>query len=530
MLIVSKSKIIFAVIVCFFGLLFAIPSAIDQKTYDSLPKFMQHTVNLGLELRGGSHLQLEVDIKSVLKEYIEEILNEVRKQLRKSNIKYQKMNVNNDNSGCTIEINLQKESDFSAVEKIMLKIESDLQINKKDHVLVAKMSSEFINKFQKRIVNESIEVIRRRIDETGTKEPTILRQGNDRIILQLPGVENPAEVKSLLGQTAMLTFHAVDEGMQVITATNGETPNIPTYSDVVYLPEDRGDGVVLYIPVKKQILLTGKALIDAQMNISQETGMPCVEIKFDKIYGSKRIAELSYQYLNKQFAMVLDGKVLSAPVFRAVLTNGMAVISGNFVAEEASKLALLLRAGSLPAPLKVVEERNIGPSLGMDSIASGKNATILAFALVSIFMILAYGMFGTFSVISLGINITLLFAALTLLGATLTLPGIAGIALTIGMAVDSNVLIYERIREEIRLGIKTISAVEQGYKMAKMTILDSNFTTLVGSIVLYEFGSGPIRGFAVTLALGTVISLFTTFFVTKSLIAFSLKKNSNIII
>ena len=287
----------------------------------------------------------------------------------------------------------------------------------------------------------------------------------------------------------------------------------------MYLPEERGEGIVSYVPIKKQVSLTGKSLVDAQVSMDSRTGLPGVSIKFDSVEGTRKIAELSAKYLHKQFAMVLDGKVLSAPVFQAVLTDGNAQITGNFTMEDATELALLLRAGSLPAPLNVVEERNVGPSLGADSIANGKNATIFAFVFVGLFMIASYWKFGMFSVVSLFCNIMLLFACLTLLGATLTLPGIAGIALTIGMAVDSNVLIYERIREEVRMGIRPSLAVSQGYKMAMTTIIDSNLTTLVGSIVLYEFGSGPIKGFAVTLALGTVISLFTTFSLTKSIIA-----------
>ena len=261
--------------------------------------------------------------------------------------------------------------------------------------------------------------------------------------------------------------------------------------------------------------------------MDSRTGLPAVSIKFDAIDGTRKIAELSAKYLHKQFAMVLDGKVLSAPVFQAVLNDGNAQITGNFTMEEATELALLLRAGSLPAPLNVVEERNVGPSLGTDSINAGKNATMCAFFFVAIFMIASYGIFGLFSVVAIFMNITLLFACLTLLGATLTLPGIAGIALTIGTAVDANVLIYERIREEVRIGIKAAMAISQGYKLAMMTIIDSNFTTLIGSIVLYEFGSGPIRGFAVTLALGTIISLFTTFSLTKSVIAYYMRRQRN---
>jgi preprotein translocase subunit SecD len=513
----------------------AVPSGLDQGTFSKLPKFLQHTVSLGLELRGGSHLQLEVDIKSVTNEHLEGIIDEARKQLRKQNIRYQRIGFSKEKD--RIVVRLSDDKDVSAAKKIFLKIEPELEFSggssdagsnpEKSSEISFAISEKFVDKFTKRVVDESIEVIRHRIDESGTKEPTILRQGKDRIIVQLPGVENPEEIKNLLGKTALLTFHGVDETLESITVNANEKPKLPNKPGVMYLPEERGEGIVTYVPIKKQVSLTGKSLVDAQMNIDNHSGGPCVSIKFDNIEGTRKIAELSAKYLHKQFAMVLDGKVLSAPVFQAVLNNGSAVITGHFTMEEATELALLLRAGSLPAPLNIVEERNVGPSLGADSISSGKMAVVVAFAFVSIFMILSYGLFGSFSVISLTFNIVLLFAALTLLGATLTLPGIAGIALTIGMAVDANVLIYERIREEMRLGIKHSLAISQGYKMATMTIFDSNFTTLVGSIVLYEFGSGPIKGFAVTLAIGTLASLFTTFSLTKSIVAIWIKKNKN---
>lgn len=527
MLVVSRFKVFSTFIVCLLGLLFAMPSLVTQDVFDKLPSFLQHTVNLGLELRGGSHIQLEVDIKSVAKEHQESIVDEARKQLRKQNIKYNRLLVQAREEGSNILISLKDINDIEAVRKILLKIEKELEITVNGSEINAEISKSFLDNFSKRIVGESIEVIRHRIDESGTKEPTILRQGNDRIIVQLPGVDDPAEIKRLLGKTALLTFHGVDEDLESIPVKAGTKVNLPSKPGIMYLPEEKGNGVLVWVPIKKQVSLTGKSVVDAQMNIDSMSGMPCVSIKFDSIEGTRKMAELSAKYLHKQFAMVLDGKVLSAPVFQAVINNGSAQITGNFTMEEANELALLLRAGSLPAPLNVVEERNVGPSLGADSISDGKNATIFAFIFVSFLMILSYGRFGFFSVISLFFNIMLLFACLTLLGATLTLPGIAGIALTIGMAVDSNVLIYERIREEIRMGIRASLAIAQGYKMAMMTIIDSNLTTLVGSIVLYEFGSGPIKGFAVTLALGTMISLFTTFSLTKSIIALWLRKHKN---
>ena len=524
MLVVSKARVITTLTICVLGMLFAFPSLVDQTTYDKLPRFLQHTVNLGLELRGGSHIQLEVDLESVKKERQESIIDEARKQLRKQNIKYSRINVQTKDGESLIYISLKDSKDSSDVKKILHKIERELEVSTNGTEVTAVISQKFMDEFSKRIVGESIEVIRHRIDETGTKEPTILRQGLDRIVLQLPGVEDPAEVKRLLGKTAILTFHGVDESMETIPAKADQKVHLPTKPGVMYLPEDKGNGIVYYVPIKKQVSLTGKSLVDAQVSMDSRTGLPAVSIKFDSIEGTRKIAELSAKYLHKQFAMVLDGKVLSAPVFQAVLNDGNAQITGNFTMEEATELALLLRAGSLPAPLNVVEERNVGPSLGTDSINAGKNATLCAFFFVATFMIASYGIFGFFSVIAIFMNITLLFAFLTLLGATLTLPGIAGIALTIGTAVDANVLIYERIREEVRMGIKAAMAISQGYKMAMMTIIDSNLTTLVGSIVLYEFGSGPIRGFAVTLALGTMISLFTTFSLTKSVIAFYIRK------
>jgi preprotein translocase subunit SecD len=495
----------------------AVPSFLSPETYNRLPSVLQNTVNLGLELRGGSHIQLEVDLKAVEKEKQEGIVDEARKQLRKRNLKY-KIKVQTTAVGSQIYLTLDSATDAPEAEKILKKIEPELDIKIDGNNVVAIISQSYMDKFAKRIVGETIEVIRHRIDESGTKEPTILRQGRDRVVVQLPGVEDPAEVKRLLGKTALLTFNAVDEELQSVYVKDGEKPNFQNKPGVTYLPCSEGEGMTLYVPVKNQYALTGKSLVDAQVSMDHQTGLPGVSLQFDSLEGTRKMAELSKQYFGKQFAMVLDGRVLSAPRFKAVLLDGRAQITGNFTMEEATSLALLLRAGSLPAPLNVVEERNVGPSLGADSISHGKNATLFAFFFVALFMLASYGRFGFFSVITLTANLTILFACLTLIGATLTLPGIAGIALTIGMAVDSNVLIYERIREEVRLGMNIVSSISRGYKMALTTIIDSNLTTIVGAAVLYEFGSGPIRGFAVTLALGSIISLFTTFALTKSII------------
>jgi preprotein translocase subunit SecD len=278
------------------------------------------------------------------------------------------------------------------------------------------------------------------------------------------------------------------------------------------------DGQVVYIAVKKQVMVSGETLIDAQATFG-EYGQTAVSLKFNSL-GAKKFADMSRDYLKKQFAIVLDDKVISAPVFQSVIPDGSGQITGSFTVKEANELATILRAGALPAPLKVIEERTVGPSLGADSIKDGQKATILAFIMVSVFMIASYATFGLFADIALIFNLILLFAGLSVLQATLTLPGIAGIALTIGMAVDANVLIYERIKEEIRAGMKPINAIDSGYKRAMTTILDSNFTTLLGAAILFEFGTGPIRGFAVTLALGILISLFTALSLTRLIIMF----------
>ncbi|MDR0695364.1 MAG: protein translocase subunit SecD [Holosporales bacterium] len=524
---IQPSRIGFAttIAVCMVGIIVSLPTFLSKTVYEKLPTALQQTVNLGLELRGGSHIQLEVDLKSVEKERQENVVDEARRQLRQKHIRYKRIIVQQIGGAYRIIVTLQNEKDAEAVEKLLLKIEQELEIKIAGSEVTATLSQGYMAKFEKHIVDESIEVIRHRIDESGTKEPTILRQGRDRIVVQLPGVEDPAEVKRLLGKTALLTFNAVDEELQSVYIKDGEVQTLPTKPGVTFLPNNEYEGGTLYVPVKNQYALTGKSLIDAQVSMDHQTGLPAVSLKFDSMDGRRKIAELSKQYLGKQFAMVLDGRVLSAPRFTTVLNDGNAQITGNFSMEEATQLALLLRAGSLPAPLTVVEERNVGPSLGADSITHGKNATLFAFLFVAAFMIASYGRFGAFSVITLTANIMLLFACLTLLGATLTLPGIAGIALTIGMAVDSNVLIYERIREEIRHGISAIVAITRGYKLAMTTIVDSNLTTIIGAAVLYEFGSGPIRGFAVTLALGSIISLFTTFALTKAIIGIWMGKN-----
>lgn len=511
----SKARVISTIAVCIIGIIFCIPNLVNNESFSKLPTWMQHSTNLGLDLRGGSHLQMEVDLKTVNVEFLSSLLTDVRSALRKENVGYLNLRVENRENNPRLFLTLRESTHQTKIAKMIKQIDSSLlvHISSEGEVSIA-IDPESSKKRTKQIIEQSIEVIRRRIDSAGTKEPNILRQGSDRIVLQLPGVDDPQEVKRLLGQTAKMTFHMVD---------SGNSSGI----DSMLLDYVRGsDEGSSKISVKKHIAVSGEHLIDAQAETDPQTGEIGVSLRFNNV-GARKFAEISSNNIGKQFAIVLDGKVITAPVFRSAIPNGKASISGGFkTIREANELALLLRAGSLPAPLKVVEERTVGPSLGVDSINSGKHATIIAFLLVSIFMFLGYSLFGLFANVALAFNMVLLFAGLSILQATLTLPGIAGIAMTIGMAVDANVLIYERIKEELRHGTTCLLAIEAGFDRAMTTIIDSNLTTLIAAAALYEFGSGPIRGFAVTTALGISVSMFTALSVTKLLCAWWFKNKS----
>ena len=516
MLTVPRWKFWSIISVCALGIIFAMPNLLSQTALQNMPSCLQNTVNLGLELRGGSHLQLEVDLKVVAKEYLTNLLDEARSNLRKQQIGYTGLLIDTKLSKPTLTITLRSTDDADKAIKVLKAIDSSLDVSSEGLVVSASLSEKVLEQRNKAIIEQSIEVVRRRIDESGTKEPIIQRQGNDRIIVQLPGVDDPAEVKKLIGRTAKMSFRLVDASAPPIPAVGEGGAHTPAPLGSDYLLETRGDGQAVYIAVKRQVMVSGETLIDAQATFNQ-TGQPAVSLKFNSI-GARKFADMSAQNIKKQFAIVLDDKVISAPVFQDIIHDGNGQISGHFAVKEANDLALLLRAGALPAPLKVIEERTVGPSLGADSIRDGQRATILAFIMVSVLMISCYAMFGLFADVALAFNLILLFAGLSILQATLTLPGIAGIALTIGMAVDANVLIYERIKEELRAGTKATIAIESGYRRAMTTIIDSNLTTLLGAAVLFEFGTGPIRGFAVTLALGILISLFTALSLTRLII------------
>jgi preprotein translocase subunit SecD len=362
-------------------------------------------------------------------------------------------------------------------------------------------------------LDQSIEVVRRRVDESGLTEPSIQRQGDDRILVQAPGVGNTSDLKNRIGKTAKMTFHLMDPEFQTYD------PNYRVRPGSMLLPgEDERDtrGQQVYYLVKKRIEVSGENLVDAQPTVDQNN-RPVVSFRFDSI-GARKFGAVTQRNVKKPFAIVLDNKVISAPVIQEPILGGSGQISGNFTTESARELALLLRTGALPVPLTVVEERTVGPGLGADSIRAGKIASIFALIAVVVFMTFAYGGFGVMANIALLLNLILIAAALSVLQATLTLPGIAGIVLTIGMAVDANVKVFERIREEQRAGRTPISAVDAGYRRAFTTIIDANVTTFIAALLLYMFGSGPVRGFAVTLAIGLVTSMFSAIMVTRLMV------------
>lgn len=514
MVVFSRLRVCVVSAVCFLGALFALPNVLPDGVRTAMPSWFQKTVNLGLDLRGGSHLQLQVDIHTVSKELLANILTETRRKLRAKQIKYKDLRLNANPMSITFTLLTPEEA--PAAIKLMKSVDGDLTFGEvREGVVTAQLSDQAIAKKNQGVVEQSIEVVRRRIDATGTKEPVIQRQGEGRIIVQLPGVSDPSEIRRLIGTTARLSFQWVDESVQPIVEAKGSKAYLPAPPlGSVYMPEERPDGTTVYLAIKKPIIIRGDTLVDAQATFNEHS-QPVVSIKFNNI-GRQQMHEAS-KHLKKQFAIVLDNKVISAPVFQDTIPSGSAQISGRFTVAEANELALLLRAGALPAPLKVIEECTVGPSLGEDSIAYGKRATMIAFVMIAAFMLLVYSYLGLFADIALAMNVVLLFAGLSLIGATLTLPGIAGIALTIGMAVDANVLIFERIKEELRAGVRVMAAVDAGYRRAFSAILDSNLTTLLGAGILYAFGTGPVRGFSVTLALGVVISLFTALTLTQML-------------
>ena len=504
-------KIALIALACLASVIFSIPSFFPAATVATWPNWLpKRQVSLGLDLRGGAHLLLEVDTSVVLRERLEALVEGARTELRQARIGYTNLSVSGTNSvAVRLRDPSQTEQARQLLVKLALPVQSasglgfgtgpvDMEVNSAaDGQLRMTLSEPALVERARNAVTQSIEIVRRRIDQTGVSEPTIQRQGADRILVQLPGIDDPERIKRLLGTTAKLTFRMVDVGAD---------PNAPAPPGSEIL---EGDGArnERYV-VKRKVEVAGDNLVDAQPGYDQRGGMPVVNFRFDTV-GGKRFAEITQQAVGQPFAIVLDNKVLSAPVIREPILGGSGQISGNFTTQSANDLAVLLRAGALPAPLKVVEERTVGPDLGEDSIRAGLISIGVAAVLVVIYMVLAYGLFGLFANVALIVNLVMTLAAMSLLNATLTLPGIAGLLLTLGMSVDANVLINERIREETKLGKSPMAAMSAGFSRAFSTIVDANVTTLIKMALLYALGSGAVKGFAVTISIGILTSMFT---------------------
>ena len=508
------------------GLMFALPNIYPESLRNNLPDVVPNdAITLGLDLQGGVHLQLRLNKDELVANRLESTRDQVRTLLRDAGIGYTGLS----GQGQIVSVRIRDEAEITSAMETLSELavsvagsalaggtvqEVDLA-QLEDGALELNLTDAGLDYRMQQAISQTIEVIRNRVDELGTTEPIIQRQGEDRIIVQVPGADDPERVKDLIGTTARLTFQMVDVENNVNQAINGRPP---IGSEVLYSTDDPP---IPYL-VETTELVTGENLDDAGVTFDQNTNEPVVTFRFDGT-GAQRFSIATSQNVGRPFAIVLDDEVVSAPVINEPITGGSGQISGNFTVEGANNLAILLRAGALPLKPTFVEERTVGPSLGADSIAAGEIAGIVGAVLVLAFMFLAYGMLGIVANLALIINIMLLIAALSVLGATLTLPGIAGIVLTVGMAVDSNVLIFERIREERVGGRSLVQAIDAGFQKALTTIIDANVTTLIAACILFYLGSGPIRGFAVTLAIGIVTTVFTAFVLTRWMVAWWLR-------
>jgi len=521
---------------CALGLLFALPNGFytrveayndAQKAIDlggvagqeaaSWPSFLPSSlVNLGLDLRGGAHLLAEVQVDDVYKARMKAIWPELRDILREERATIGTIRLQ-DGPADRLTVRISEPDGMArAVERageLAKPIASlnavgskDLVVSSQDDILTIQLSDAEKAASDERTLRQALEIIRRRIDEVGTREPTIQRQGSNRILIQVPGIGSAEELKDLIGTTAQLTFQPV---LNVVS--DAET-NAGFGNELLPSLDEAGKFYIL----EARPVVTGEDLVDAQPSFDQN-GRPAVTFRFNPS-GARRFGDYTAENIGSPFAIVLDSEVISAPVIQSHIPGGSGIITGNFSIEESTNLAVLLRAGALPATLEFLEERTIGPELGADSIEAGKIACLVAFGAVLIFMVLSYGLFGLFANIALIINIGLIFGFLSAIGATLTLPGIAGIVLTIGMAVDANVLIFERIREELKTAKGPARAIELGYERALSAILDANITTFITAVILFAMGSGPVRGFSITLGIGILTSVFTAIFVTRLLV------------
>jgi len=490
-------KRVLVVTVVVLSFLLCVPSFISKEHQESLrnalPSWVPaEAISLGLDLQGGSYMLLEADIPSVVKQKIEDSLTAVRTELRSDKVEAKSLT----SSVEGIQAEAANADDLKAIRKAVKAADDTYTITEDGLKITAKYEEKALKTISDQTMAQSIEIVSRRVNESGTKEPVIQRQGDNRILVQLPGINDPEHIKKLLGKTAKLTFHLVS------TTTDGiNVRNVPMR-----------DNPAQTIPVNRRPLLTGDMLVNAQPSFQE--GSPVVSFKLNAA-GARRFCSVTTENVGKPFAVVLDNEVITAPRINEPICGGNAIISGSFTVQESADTSVLLRAGALPTSLTVVEERSIGPSLGNDSVKAGSTASVVAFILIIGFIILNYGLFGVFASIALFVNMAMILALLAMMQATLTLPGIAGVILTMGMAVDANVLIFERIREEVRGGRSIIAAMDIGYDKAMASITDSNLTTLIAGLILYIVGTGPIKGFAVTMAIGIVTSLFAAVMLTR---------------
>ena len=516
MLIFENWKRILVLVVSTFAIIFSLPNFLSKDLVNNSLSFIKSgEIRLGLDLQGGSYLLLRVESESLQTDRLNSLSDELRLAMRSASprIGYKNLKV----SGTELIFTLVNNEEESRVKGLIDSIDKELIFNKDSYNnIILSMSEDKIKEIRDYAILQSIEIIRRRVDEVGTNEPLIQRQGDDRILVQLPGLDDPERIKKLLGKTARMNFRLVNETASIEESLSGR---VPPGSDLLFEIDERtGEKTIPYV-IYKRIGVSGEQLVDANPTMDQNN-QPVVSLRFDTS-GSRKFGELTSKNVGKRFAIVLDGEVISAPVIREAITGGSGQISGNFTFESASDLSVLLRAGALPAPLTILEERSVGPSLGKDSINAGMYAALISIILVIIYMVIIYGTrFGVAANISLMVNILLIIALLGVLDATLTLPGLAGIALTVGMAVDANVLIFERIREESRSGRSDIGAIDNGFKEAFRTIVDANITTLLAALILFQFGSGPVKGFAVTLALGVITTMFSSLLLSRGIITF----------
>lgn len=496
----TKIKVFSIYIILLTGIFF---STLNFKANNVIDK----KVNLGLDLQGGSYILLEIDTTPLINQKIQSKVIPIKKLLNENEIFFQSFKVTQKNISFLINEDQQKKLKnifFSKTKENLVNIfipeynNFELDLNFKQNKVIVNFSDFGLVRLNNAALKQSIEIIRRRIDDVGTKEPTILQRGDKRILVELPGIDNPERVKELLGKTAQLTFRLVSNDDEfgseklILSDTNEE------------------------LTVNKRVVISGDNLVDAQPKFDGESNQPIVIFTLDRL-GSQKFGKITTENVGKRLAIILDNTVISAPQIREAITGGTGTISGGFSFQEVTDLSLLLRSGALPTPINIVEERTVGPDLGKDSIDAGIFSLSIGFLLVVLFMLFKYRIFGLISNISLISNLILLIGILTLMEATLTLPGIAGIILTVGMAVDSNVLIYERIREELKTEKSIIHAFDVGYNKAKITVIDANVTTLIAAIILFIFGSGPVKGFAVTLGVGIVTTLFSAYFIARHL-------------